>query len=41
MGALLARRFGRWMLWSPRMASTHDLVTQWVRDFVPESRFRE
>ncbi|KAM0843071.1 hypothetical protein ACQ4PT_057959 [Festuca glaucescens] len=28
MGALLARRFGRWMLWSPRMASTHDLVTQ-------------
>jgi biotin--protein ligase len=28
MGALLARRFGRWLLWSPRMASTHDLVTQ-------------
>ena len=28
MGALQARRFGRWMLWSPRMASTHDLVTQ-------------
>jgi biotin--protein ligase len=28
MGALVARRFGRWMLWSPRMASTHDLVTQ-------------
>uniref|UniRef100_A0ACD5Z884 Uncharacterized protein n=1 Tax=Avena sativa TaxID=4498 RepID=A0ACD5Z884_AVESA len=28
MGALRARRFGRWMLWSPRMASTHDLVTQ-------------
>ncbi|XP_073358550.1 biotin--protein ligase 1, chloroplastic-like isoform X2 [Aegilops tauschii subsp. strangulata] len=28
MGALRARRFGRWMRWSPRMASTHDLVTQ-------------
>ncbi|XP_037471959.1 biotin--protein ligase 1, chloroplastic-like [Triticum dicoccoides] len=28
MGALQARRFGRWMRWSPRMASTHDLVTQ-------------
>lgn len=28
MGALRARRFGSWMLWSPRMASTHDLVTQ-------------
>uniref|UniRef100_A0A0D9VCL1 BPL/LPL catalytic domain-containing protein n=1 Tax=Leersia perrieri TaxID=77586 RepID=A0A0D9VCL1_9ORYZ len=27
MGALRASRFGRWMLWSPRMASTHDLVT--------------
>ena len=27
MDALRARRFGRWMLWSPRMASTHDLVT--------------
>ncbi|XP_020173967.3 biotin--protein ligase 1, chloroplastic [Aegilops tauschii subsp. strangulata] len=22
------RRFGRWMRWSPRMASTHDLVIQ-------------
>ncbi|XP_006648346.2 biotin--protein ligase 2 [Oryza brachyantha] len=28
MGALRASRFGRWMLWSPSMASTHDLVTQ-------------
>ncbi|KAK1615222.1 hypothetical protein QYE76_020739 [Lolium multiflorum] len=28
MDALQARRFGRWLLWSPRMASTHDLVTQ-------------
>ncbi|KQK03484.2 hypothetical protein BRADI_2g08160v3 [Brachypodium distachyon] len=28
MGALRARRFGRWMLWSPRMGSTHDLVSQ-------------
>ncbi|VAH45790.1 hypothetical protein VPH35_028665 [Triticum aestivum] len=28
IGALQARRFGRWILWSPRMASTHDLVTQ-------------
>ncbi|KQJ93497.1 biotin--protein ligase 2 [Brachypodium distachyon] len=28
MGALRALRFGRWMLWSPRMASTHDLVAQ-------------
>ncbi|XP_073358547.1 uncharacterized protein [Aegilops tauschii subsp. strangulata] len=34
MGALRARRFGRWMRWSPRMASTHDLVTQRVHDFV-------
>uniref|UniRef100_A0A0D3F160 BPL/LPL catalytic domain-containing protein n=1 Tax=Oryza barthii TaxID=65489 RepID=A0A0D3F160_9ORYZ len=28
MAALRASRFGRWMLWSPRLASTHDLVTQ-------------
>nr|XP_045090080.1 biotin--protein ligase 1, chloroplastic [Aegilops tauschii subsp. strangulata] len=28
MGALQVRRFGRWMRWSPRMASTDDLVIQ-------------
>nr|XP_040256364.2 uncharacterized protein LOC109764661 [Aegilops tauschii subsp. strangulata] len=28
MGALQARRFGRWMRWSPRMASTDNLVIQ-------------
>ncbi|XBH93822.1 hypothetical protein VPH35_084685 [Triticum aestivum] len=28
MGTLRARRFRRWMRWSPQMASTHDLVTQ-------------
>lgn len=28
MAALRARRFGRWMLWSPKLASTHDLVAQ-------------
>ncbi|CAN6237237.1 unnamed protein product [Urochloa humidicola] len=28
MGALGARRFGRWMLWSPRMGSTQDLIAQ-------------
>uniref|UniRef100_A0A0A9D9F7 BPL/LPL catalytic domain-containing protein n=1 Tax=Arundo donax TaxID=35708 RepID=A0A0A9D9F7_ARUDO len=28
MGALRARRFGRWMLWSPRLSSTQDLVAQ-------------
>ncbi|KAG8092143.1 hypothetical protein GUJ93_ZPchr0012g21722 [Zizania palustris] len=28
MGALRAGRFGRWMLWSPRLCSTHDLVVQ-------------
>ncbi|XP_062224007.1 biotin--protein ligase 2-like [Phragmites australis] len=28
MGALRARRFGRWLLWSPRLASTQDLVVQ-------------
>lgn len=28
MDALQARRFGRWMLWSPRLASTQDLVAQ-------------
>ncbi|CAO2037285.1 unnamed protein product, partial [Urochloa humidicola] len=28
MGALQARQFGRWMLWSPRMGSTQDLVAQ-------------
>ncbi|KAL6888722.1 hypothetical protein ACP4OV_009748 [Aristida adscensionis] len=26
MDALRARRFGRWMLWSPRLASTQDVV---------------
>lgn len=34
MAALRASRFGRWMLWSPRLASTHDLVTQWVQDLL-------
>ncbi|KAL5212733.1 hypothetical protein ABZP36_023580 [Zizania latifolia] len=28
MGALRAGRFGRWLLWSPRLGSTHDLVAQ-------------
>ncbi|PAN04184.1 hypothetical protein PAHAL_1G048200 [Panicum hallii] len=28
MGALRARRFGRWMLWSPRIGSTQDLIAQ-------------
>jgi len=28
MGALRARRFGRWMLWSPRVGSTQDLIAQ-------------
>ncbi|GJN19070.1 hypothetical protein PR202_gb06306 [Eleusine coracana subsp. coracana] len=28
MDSLRARRFGRWMLWSPRLASTQDLVAQ-------------
>ncbi|TVU12062.1 hypothetical protein EJB05_45686 [Eragrostis curvula] len=28
MEELRARRFGRWMLWSPRLASTQDLVVQ-------------
>ncbi|KAL6629894.1 hypothetical protein ACP70R_029659 [Stipagrostis hirtigluma subsp. patula] len=28
MDALRARRFGRWMLWSPRLASTQDIVAQ-------------
>ncbi|KAL5206952.1 hypothetical protein ABZP36_031387 [Zizania latifolia] len=28
MGALRAGRFGRWMLWSPRLCSTHDLLAQ-------------
>ncbi|OEL34927.1 Biotin--protein ligase 1, chloroplastic [Dichanthelium oligosanthes] len=28
MGALRARRFGRWMLWSPRIGSTQDLISQ-------------
>ncbi|KAF0919466.1 hypothetical protein E2562_029467 [Oryza meyeriana var. granulata] len=28
MAALRVSRFGRWMLWSPRLTSTHDLVTR-------------
>nr|CAB3448943.1 unnamed protein product [Digitaria exilis] len=28
MGELRARRFGRWMLWSPRIGSTQDLIAQ-------------
>jgi biotin--protein ligase len=28
MGALRARRFGRWVLWSPRIGSTQDLIAQ-------------
>ncbi|CAN6271539.1 unnamed protein product [Urochloa humidicola] len=28
MGALRAERFGRWMLWSPRIGSTQDLIAQ-------------
>jgi len=28
MSALHARRFGIWMIWSPRIASTHDFVAQ-------------
>ena len=26
MSALRARRFGRWMLWTPRIGSTQDLI---------------
>ena len=28
MGALRARQFGRWMIWSPRIGSTQDLIMQ-------------
>jgi biotin---protein ligase len=28
MDVLRARRFGRWMLWSPRLPSTQDLMAQ-------------
>jgi biotin--protein ligase len=28
MSALRARRFGRWMLWTPRIGSTQDLVVR-------------
>jgi biotin--protein ligase len=28
MSTLRARRFGRWMLWTPRIGSTQDLVVR-------------
>jgi biotin--protein ligase len=28
MSALRARRFGRWMLWTPRIGSTQDLIAR-------------
>jgi biotin---protein ligase len=28
MGSLVASRFGRLLLWSPRLSSTHDLVSK-------------
>jgi len=29
MQALSASKFGRFLIWSPRLPSTHDLVSQW------------
>lgn len=30
MGSLSTTRFGRFLLWSPRLTSTHDVVAQYV-----------
>lgn len=35
MGALTASRFGRLLIWSPRLPSTHDLVSKWEHRKIP------